>query len=113
NSLDQLAFGVSTSANALNNEGTDYYGVEGTGTNSSGVTGTGPAPLYIFNQPAQIAGSAASMSVVMTDPNQIAAAGFGDGTGDSSNALAMANLANQPIINNQTTPTDSYSNFVS
>jgi flagellar hook-associated protein FlgK len=65
-----------------------------------------------LHQPTQVAGSAASMSVVMTDPNQIAAAGAGDGTGDNSNAIAMANLAKQSIVNGQT-PTNYYSNFVS
>jgi flagellar hook-associated protein 1 FlgK len=51
------------------------------------------------------------MSVVMADPNQIAAAGFGDGTGDNSNATAIANLGSQSIVSGQT-PTDYYSNFV-
>jgi flagellar hook-associated protein 1 FlgK len=59
-----------------------------------------------------VAGSAASMSVVMTDPNQIAAAGLGDGTGDNSNATVMAKLANSSIVNGQT-PINYYSNFVS
>jgi flagellar hook-associated protein 1 FlgK len=102
NSLDQLAYSVSTSVNALNNTGTDL----------DGVTGTVADPLYIFNEPAAVAGSASAMSVVMTDPNQIAAAGTGDGTGDNSNASAMANLASQAIVNGQT-PTDYYSNLVS
>ncbi len=66
-SLDQLAYGISTAVNAQNNAGTDL----------DGVTGTVANPLYIFNEPAQVAGSAAAMSVVMTDPNQIAAAGAG------------------------------------
>jgi len=110
-SLDTLAYNVSTQVNALNNAGTDYDGVEGTGTNSSGTVGTGATPLYIFNQPAQVAGSAAAMSVVMTDPNQIAAAGLGSGTGDNSNAVAMAALGGQGIVNGQT-PTDYYSSFV-
>ena len=101
-SLDQLAYSVSTSVNALNNTGTDL----------SGATGTAASPLYIFNQPTQVAGSADAMSVVMTDPNQIAAAGAGLGTGDNSNAVAMANLANQTITGGST-PTDYYSNFVS
>jgi flagellar hook-associated protein 1 FlgK len=48
----------------------------------------------------------------MTDPKQIAAAGLGDGTGDNSNAITIAGLANQQIVNGQQTPTDSYSNFV-
>jgi flagellar hook-associated protein 1 FlgK len=52
------------------------------------------------------------MSVVMTDPSQIAAAGSGDGTGDSSNATAMYDLGSQEIVNGQT-PTNYYSNFVS
>jgi flagellar hook-associated protein 1 FlgK len=110
-SLDQLAYGISTSVNAANNSGTDLDGVEGTGTNSSGVVGSGVTPLYIFNEPAQIAGSAAAMTVTMTDPNQIAAAGFGDGTGDNSNAITIAALAGGQIVNGQT-PTDYYSNFV-
>jgi flagellar hook-associated protein 1 FlgK len=102
NALDQLAYSVSTSVNALNNAGTDL----------DGATGTVASPLDIFNEPAVVAGSAAAMSVVMTDPNQIAAAGLGDGTGDSSNATAMANLAGQAIVNGQT-PIDYYSNLVS
>jgi flagellar hook-associated protein 1 len=100
-SLDQLAYGISTQVNALNNTGTDL----------NGVTGTAAAPLYIFNQPTAVAGSAESMSVLMTDPNQIAAAGAGDDTGDNSNAVAMAGLANQTIVSGQT-PTDYFSNFV-
>ena len=111
NSLDTLAYSVSTQVNKLNNQGTDLDGVEGTGTNSSGTVGTGATPLYIFNQPAQVAGSAAAMSVVMTDPNEIAAAGLGQGTGDNSNAVAMASLASQAVVGGQT-PTDYYSNLV-
>jgi len=103
NSLDELAYGVSTRVNALNNSGTALNGVEGTGTNASGVTGNGGTPLYIFNEPTQVAGSAMSMSVVMTNPNQIAAAGLGDGTGDDSNAISMSNLASQPFLAAQAT----------
>ena len=101
-SLDQLAYNISTAVNAQNNAGTDLHGVTGTAAN----------PLDIFSQPAQAAGSAAAMSVVMTDPNQIAAAGAGNGTGDNSNAVAMANLASQTIVNGQS-PINYYSNFVS
>lgn len=111
-SLDQLAYGISTEVNALNNAGTDASGVEGTGTNAAGVVGTGAAALYIFNQPAAVAGSAAAMTVVMTDPNQIAAAGFGNGSGDNSNAVLLANLAGQAIVNGQS-PSNYYSDFVS
>jgi flagellar hook-associated protein 1 FlgK len=101
-SLDQLAYNVSTSVNALNNAGTDL----------NGNTGSVASPLNIFSQPTVVAGSAAGMSVVMTDPSQIAAAGAGQGTGDNSNAVAMAALANQTIVNGQT-PTNFFSNFVS
>lgn len=99
--LDQLAYGISRQVNALNNTGSDL----------AGATGTVANPLYIFNQPAAVAGSAASMSVVMTNPTQIAAAGLGQGSGDNSNAGAIADLANQPIANGLT-PTDFYSDFV-
>ena len=102
NSLDQLAYSISTAVNAQNNAGTDL----------NGATGTAANPLYIFNEPTQLAGSAEAMSVTMTDPSQIAAAGAGDGTGDNSNAVAMAGLANQNIVNGQS-PINYYSNFVS
>jgi flagellar hook-associated protein 1 len=103
-SLDQLAYNVSTSVNNLNNTGTDL----------DGNTGTAANPLYIFSPPATIAGSAVNMSVIMSDPNQIAAASFGAGTGDSANAAAISNLSKttSTILNNQTL-TDFYSSFVS
>lgn len=102
NALDQLACSISTSVNAQNNLGTDAYGATGTALN----------PLYIFNEPAAVAGSAGNMSVVMTDPGQIAAASAGAGTGDNSNAVMMANLAGQSITGGQT-PINYYSNLVS
>jgi flagellar hook-associated protein 1 FlgK len=101
-SLDQIAFSVSTSVNAINNAGTDL----------NGATGTATAPLNIFNAPTVLTGSALHMAVVMTDPGQIAAAGVGMGTGDDSNAVAMAALATQATVGGQT-PTNYYSNFVS
>ena len=101
-SLDQLAYSISTSVNAQNNAGTGL----------NGTTGTAANPLYIFNEPTQVSGSAAAMNVAMTDPNMVAAAGAGDGTGDNSNATAMANLAGQSIVSGQT-PINYYSNFVS
>jgi flagellar hook-associated protein 1 FlgK len=101
-SLDQLAYSISTAVNAQNNAGVDL----------DGATGTVANPLNIFNEPTQVAGSAAAMTVTMTDPNQIAAASAGNGTGDNSNAVALAGLANQGIVNGQT-PVNYYSNFVS
>jgi flagellar hook-associated protein 1 len=105
-SLDQLAYGISTAANTQNNAGTDLNGVSGTGVNPLNP------PLNIFRDPAGVvAGSAAAMSVVMTDPNQIAAAGPGVGSGDNSNAVTMAGLSGSAIVNGRP-PTDFYSNFV-
>ncbi|MFY9853021.1 MAG: flagellar hook-associated protein FlgK [Terracidiphilus sp.] len=103
-SLDQLAYSISTSVNKQNNAGTDL----------DGATGTAASPLNIFSEPTTVEGSAASMSVVMTDPNQVAAAGAGDGTGDSSNAAIMASLnsSSSTIVNGQN-PINYYSNFVS
>ncbi len=48
-SLDQLAYSVSTQVNALNSGGIDL----------NGVSGSTASPLYIFNQPTVVAGSAA------------------------------------------------------
>ena len=101
-SLDQLAYGISTEVNALNNAGTDM----------DGNTGTAANPLNLFSQPTAVAGSAIGMSVVMTDPNQIAAAGVGDGSGDNSNATAIAALGGKGIVGGQT-PSNYYSSFVS
>jgi len=98
-SLDQLAYSVSTKVNALNNAGTDLAG----DTSNAG---------NIFSQPSAVSGSALAMSVVMTDPNHIAAASSTAGTGDDSNAIAMYNLSTQTIVNGQT-PTNYYSSFVS
>jgi flagellar hook-associated protein 1 FlgK len=113
-SLDQLAYGIETSVNALNNAGTDADGTEGTGTDSSGVTGTGTTALYIFTEPTEVTGSAASMSVVMTDSNQIAAASFSEGTGGSTNATAMYELSTTTSTDlDGQTPSEYYSSFVS
>lgn len=98
-SLDTLAYGLATNVNTVNNAGTDLDGDNGNAGN-------------IFNAPAQVAGSAAALTVVLTDPNKIAAAGLGKGTGDDSNAVAAANLATQQIIGGET-PSDFYSNLVS
>ena len=76
------------------------------------MTGTLANPLYIFKEAGQVAGSAVAMSVTMTDPSQIAAAGSGNGTEDNSNAVMMASLAGGLIVNGQT-PINYYSNFVS
>jgi flagellar hook-associated protein 1 len=95
--LDQLAFGIATQVNAANNAGTGFDGIQGTGTDTSGITGNGTVPLYIFYQPVQVAGSAASMRVIATNPDKIAAAAFGQGTGGNGNALKLAQLSGGPL----------------
>jgi flagellar hook-associated protein 1 FlgK len=118
-SLDQLAYSVSTAVNTQNNAGTDADGATGAAVSAST---TGAWTLDIFSPPPTLAaneasgsnnvsGSAESMSVVMTDPNQIAAASQNLGTGDNSNAVALYKLSSQSIVSGQT-PTDYYSNFV-
>lgn len=96
--LDQLAFTVSTQVNAQNAAGTDLNGGVG-------------AP--IFAQPVQAQGSAMKMSVVMADPNGIAAASFGKASGDNGNAIALANLSStaQALLNGQT-PSSYFAGFV-
>lgn len=89
--LDQLAFGISVEVNAQNAKGLDLNGKAGGA---------------VFLQ-TTAAGAAKQMSVVMADPNGIAAAGAGKGTGDNSNAIALANLgtlANPPVLSGLTLP---------
>lgn len=110
--LDQLAYGVSTEVNAQNSLGIDLNGLPG---------------AAVFSSFAQVTGSALTMSMVLTSPTQIAAAALGKGSGDSANAVAMAdlgNLTNPPVLSgleltngqsllNGQTPSDYFSSFVS
>lgn len=90
--LDQLAFGVSVEVNGQNAKGLDLNGNAG---------------AAIFSVTATAVGAAGNMSLAMSDPNQIAAAGVGQGTGDNSNAIVMAKLgtlATPPILSGLTLP---------
>jgi flagellar hook-associated protein 1 len=95
--LDTFAYDFGTQVNTVNEAGSDANGNSGTA---------------IFNLPATATGASAAISVAITSPSQIAAAGAGLGSSDDTNLLALANLANQTIINGST-PTDYYSSFVS
>lgn len=99
--LDDLAFSVATQVNGLNNGGTDL----------NGNSGSASAPLYIFNQPTEVEGSAANLTVIMNDPTQVAAAALGKGAGNNENARAMAALATSKIVNGLS-PAGFYSGFV-
>jgi flagellar hook-associated protein 1 len=97
--LDTLAYSVATSVNSIQEGGADENG-----------NPTASTPL--FNIPSTVTGSAAGISVAITDPSQIAAAAAGKGSGDGSNAQSMANLANQTIVGGNT-PANYYSSLLS
>jgi flagellar hook-associated protein 1 FlgK len=118
--LDRLAYSVSTQVNSLNNAGTGANGETGTAVASSTTWAKtldifSPPPTLVANLKSggnDVSGAAAAMSAVMTDPSLVSAASSGQGTGDNSNAIAMASLAKQAIVDGQT-PSNFYSSFVS
>jgi flagellar hook-associated protein 1 len=94
--LDSLAYSIETTVNAQQANGTDLDGNAG---------------AAIFATPAQVAGSAQSMSVAMTDPNGVAAAAD---SGDDTNVVALAGLASTAQTQlNGLDPNSYYSDFVS
>jgi flagellar hook-associated protein 1 FlgK len=96
--IDTLAYQVGSSVNAVQVGGADENG------------GTG---VPLFNLPANATGAAATISVAFSDPAKIAAAAVGNGPGDSSNAQAMANLANQAVVGlGGATPAGYYAAFL-
>ena len=98
--LDNLAFTITTTVNAQQAQGTDFNGNPG---------------ADIFAEPTQVAGSAQSMSVVMTNPNGIAAAAAGAdaSSGDDSNAVSLSALQStvQSQLNGQN-PNSYFSDFM-
>ena len=99
-SLDNLAASLISNVNFQQTEGTDMTGAQGTDFFTP----------FTPSVPGSNAGAAASMSVALTNPNQVAASS--DGTvGNGDNATALANLQNQNIVSGQT-PADYYSNLV-
>ena len=94
-SLDQLAFGITTEVNAQSKLGIDLNGNAGTA---------------LFRQSGQVAGSAAAMSVAITNPSLVAAAAAGQGSGDNTNADALASLGSAsapPILTGLVLPNGS------
>jgi flagellar hook-associated protein 1 FlgK len=96
--INTLAYSLATSLNSIQESGADENGNATTG-------------VPLFNITSSSTGAAAGISLAITDPSQIAAAGTGDGSADGSNAESMANLANQSIVGG-TTPEDYYSGFL-
>jgi flagellar hook-associated protein 1 FlgK len=95
--LDTLAFDLGTAVNNQNALGSDANGAAG-----------GP----IFNLPRTASGAAASISVAITNPAQIAAAASGNGSSDDTNLEVLLQLQNQVIIGSSTA-SSYYSSFVS
>jgi flagellar hook-associated protein 1 FlgK len=94
--MDQMAWSIGTAVNAQQAIGTDARGSSG-----------GP----IFALGTGITGAAGAISVVLTDPNGIAASAFGTGPLDGSNATAIAALGSAMFIAGQT-PASYYAGFV-
>jgi flagellar hook-associated protein 1 FlgK len=105
NSLDTLAYNMTTAVNNQNEAGYDLNGTAG---------GAFFTPLT------QVQGAADSMGVAITDPTLIAASGTPgpyntsgnpDATGDNTNANALLALQNDNIVDGQT-PLSYYSDIV-
>jgi flagellar hook-associated protein 1 FlgK len=104
--LDNLAAGIINAVNTQNKQGYILSGDEVSQTKGSNFFQPVVQP-----SPGSNAGAAEDMAVAITDPSQIAASA--DGTqGDNANALAMANIQDQAVVNGETA-TDFYSNLVS
>jgi flagellar hook-associated protein 1 len=101
NALDQLAYSVATQMNTLNEQGSDLKGNPGVAIFSLPAAATAANP----------AGSAAQISVVMTDPTEIAAAVLGGGSLDNGNAMNMADQQSAGIVNG-ISPTAWFSDMV-
>jgi len=99
-SLDNLAASLISAVNEQQNAGYDLNGAQGADFFTS----------FTPTTPGSNAGAAASMSVALTGPDQIAASS--DGTeGDSGNATALADLENSAIVSGQSAG-DYYSNLI-
>jgi flagellar hook-associated protein 1 FlgK len=94
--LDELAFAVAGAVNQQNGAGADLNGSAGGA---------------IFSVPASPAGSAAGISVTMTDPAGIAAAATGKGSSDNENSIALAGIRTSSIAGG-TTAASFFSDFV-
>jgi flagellar hook-associated protein 1 len=102
-SLDQLAYSVGTAVNTQQEAGYDGNGDLAT-----------KEPFFSGLPASGSAGAAATISVAITNPSQIAASlAAPPATGDNRNALALANIENQalPGLSGQTA-TDYYSTYV-
>ncbi len=99
-SLDNLAASLISAVNQQQNDGYDLNGAQGADFFTP----------FTPTTPGSSAGAAATMTVALTNPDQVAASS--DGTsGDSGNATALANLQDASIVSGQTAG-DYYSNLI-
>ena len=99
-SLDNLAAGLISAVNNQQNAGYEMNGAQG-------VDFFTP---FTPSAPGSNAGAATTMTVALTNPDQVAASS--DGTqGDNGNATALADLQNAPIVAGQTAG-NYYSNLI-
>ncbi len=94
--LDELAVNIMDQVNTIHEKGYDLYGVIG----DTFFSGTG-------------AGDMKFSTAIMDDPGKIAAASTGGGTGDGSNAEAIAELQTSFLMNGTSTFSDYYNAMVS
>jgi flagellar hook-associated protein 1 FlgK len=89
NQLDQLAYQLSLLVNAQNVAGVDANG------NPGGA---------FFTTMQNVNDAAGTITLVINNPNAIAAASVGEGVSGSTNATALAGIVNQPMANGMTAP---------
>lgn len=95
--VDQLASSVANAVNAQQ---------------SGGLDANGQAGAPIFSLSPTVNGAAATISVVLSDPNGVAAASAGGGVQDGSNATTVASLSSAGIAGGQR-PGDFYAALIS
>lgn len=98
NQIDTLAYSLQTNINAHQLTGVD-------------LNGNPPVQFFNGNAVGVITGAAAAISVNLTNPAQVAAAAPGNGPGDGTNLLTIANVASQSVTSGQT-PANYYSSFI-
>jgi flagellar hook-associated protein 1 FlgK len=103
---DQTIPGLLSQLDTLANQfGTAFNAAQAKGFNQNGAKGTN-----FFNLPATVAGSAASISLALTSPTQVAASS--DGTAGSNGNLANLSAVQTTPLSAGNTPADLYASLV-
>ena len=103
---DQTITGLLTSLDTLANQ----FGTAFNAAQAKGFDQNGKAGANFFNVPSTIAGSAANISVAITDPTKIAASS--DGTAGSNGNLANLSAVQTTALPAGQTPGDAYAGLV-